>query len=137
MTPLRDDFRGRSNSSTPPRAVYDDLNSAHSNITGRAKANWPRLTPGWAGDQPTPVNHPQSTPISAAARITSSGNIIESPLASRSTRTPRSALTNASNIRDIELGTSLPNVSPEEALPNARITRPEYVDDSASLRCWS
>ena len=135
MGPLTSVFRGRSNSSTPPRAVYHDLPSAYTNITGRPQArqdHWAPLSPGWAGDQPATVGNPKSTPISEKARTTS-GDLTGSPLARR-TRASRPAPVGTPEIPDSELGTRFPNVSPQESRVDARILWPERDDSSAAHR---
>ena len=136
MAPLSKVFRGRSNSSTPPRAVYNDLNSAYSNITGRGQtpqSNWPLLSPGWAEDQPAAEANPKSTPISEKARI-SSGDIAQSPLAGRRMRSSRPPPVGTPEIPDSEIGTRFPSISPRETRVDARVLWPERGDNSANSR---
>ena len=136
MAPLSNVFRGRSNSSTPPRAVYNDLNSAYSNITGRSQtpqSNWPLLSTGWAEDQPSTATNPKSIPVSEKARI-SSANVARSPLEGRRARSSRPPPLGSPEIPDSELGTRFPNISPRDARADARILWPERGDDPGTSR---
>lgn len=117
MAPLSKVLRGRSASVTPPRAVFQDLRTAYTNITGRSQAppaNLPLLSPGWAEDQPATLGNPKSTPISAKARTASQEHPSGSPLACRSTHTARPAPVGTPEIPESELGTRFPSASPRE-----------------------
>ena len=138
MAPKTKVSRGRSASASHPRAVFSDLRTAHSNITGQMKArkeNLPLLSPGWAGDQPASAGNPKSTPVFEKARTIFDETSTESPLANRSTQPFGPAPMTTSEIPSSDQGTRYPNIFPRETHSNALAPRPaSQIHDQASHR---